>query len=671
MANENDKALAVKVAGEAVRSGDSESIGDARIGLVAHGLEDHVVFQQLSTAARLLDPSRALRDAPGEAAFIELLVQLWNRKAFRAVSFGLGLLGVQASEAQLGELEAAIAAVNGKRRTELLFATDVFSVVLELRHGVAASRRPVDDRGWRRKTTTRSMCALERQPDGKLRLEVGTELSSSYALSQRATTVLSLTFEPAPVPTIPLAAPGEVSIATPDTLAHELRVRLTALLSGEPGEQRFNQLLDALGELGDSPQADAAVALAARSLSRWPDRHRRARWNRPLTPRLMSLVRTICGDLGGLTRAAAGGPWSAVREVRLTGYELGDQLERPGVLEAFPSLHTLSLGSLVPSARLKLPSSLERLALRHDLERHSPWSEDGLRALIPRLSAECPSVTHLEVGHGLLAPLAELPQKIALSVFGLHRAGDAIRLGQSLRGRPLETLSISTWPGAADELLAAKLPAQVARLHVEATPGELALLLQAPWPRLKELRVTLPAEHARMHRKKPPDYSFTRDDLEALAASRFLSQLEGLELCGVIGEELAELLVAALAREKPRLTRLTLNAGEIGNDALATLAEAGLLTSVRHLELFRCRLKASGLTALLGAHGPSELSTLVLAKNAANQQAIEALSAWSGLTSVTRLDLREVTLSPAQRASLEASPYLQPDALDASDASFW
>ena len=197
------------------------------------------------------------------------------------------------------------------------------------------------------------------------------------------------------------------------------------------------------------------------------------------------------------------------------------------------------------------------------------------------------------------------------------------------------------------------------------------MLRGAEWPLLRELQVHLPARLARMHHLTPEAITFTRGDIDALAACGALAQLEVLDLTGVLGEELAGVLVDALVRARPKLTRLVLNAGEIGNDALARLAKAGLLADLRELELYRCKLKAKGFLALLDAQGPRALTRLVLAKNSATQPTITALASWPGLATVERLDLRELSLAAAQREALQASSFLRPEALDITTYDFW
>jgi hypothetical protein len=209
-------------------------------------------------------------------------------------------------------------------------------------------------------------------------------------------------------------------------------------------------------------------------------------------------------------------------------------------------------------------------------------------------------------------------------------------------------------------------------LELTAAPGQLALVLRhGDWSQLRALTVHLPAKWARMHRKKPPDYTFARGDVEALINAPCFPKLESLELTGILDETNAALLADALVSSRPRLQRLALNASECGNAFLEKLIAAGVLEQVAELELYRSRLKGRAFALFTEPRAPRALTRLVLAKNAATQPALEEFAAWSGLGSVKRLDLREMSFSAEQRALLESAPHLRREALDLSARDFW
>ncbi|MFZ5446141.1 MAG: hypothetical protein ACOZQL_39505 [Myxococcota bacterium] len=683
-----------QVAAEALRSGDAEAIADAQVGLAAAGLHDGALARRLATAASLLDPKRALEHTAGESAFAELLGALWKKRNLEAVAYGFAQLGFGATTAQLEALDAAMKKANGRRRTELVTIDDLVSALLRVRHGAPSARFPDDGGAWRRKTVTRSFCSLARQADGAVEVEVGTESIGSYQRTPtRLTSDLRLTLPAVSPPTPPperesaADSPPPVGGDLTDTLPAPLRAELTALLRGPPHERRFERLLSRLTELEDPATLAIACTWCERTLALWPDAQRALPWMfgpERLRGPLRALPRRLCVMLDTLHLAAsewpAGeAPWTNVTSLQLLDFAVapGSTFD-PGVLRRFTALRELllPLGTADEpgrerAARLSLPATLERLVISGTSNSRAAPPEPALRTLVERIQADARGLRVLELGAGDLAPLAALPE-VELELGSVGWRGQVEQLGSQLPGRLFSRVegSVSGRDGL-DEWLRSGLSRRVRRLSLSGEPGQLAPLLRLGWPHLVELRFELPAANARLMNRKPPEYTFTADDLDALIHADFLPKLERLELVGVVGEERGQKLARALVQARPPLRRLALNASECGNETLALLADGGLLQGLVELELYRCKLKANGFGLLLGERAPQALTHLVLAKNAVNQATVERLAAWQGLSSLKRLDLREVTLTPAQRELLETSAWLRREALDFSDEDFW
>jgi hypothetical protein len=599
------------------------------------------------------------------------------------VSFGFSQLAMGISAADVARIDAALTAANGKRRTELRSAADVVAIALEVKGGAQAARRDADDRAWRKKLTTRSYVTLERVEGGGFSLAVGTESVASYSTASRLTTELTLAIPvvaPAPAPAGRTSA-VEKQVDVTASLPHELRKRLEDALSGEPSTDRFGRAMTVLSDLKDEAQVVAAKAFAERYVSLWPDALRATSWQFSQlrwTPATRALPRKLLLGRDQLaTHAEALGVEGRRGIVEL---ELLSPLRRdePDVIAAdallaFPSLHTLRFREPAEAMHvMRFPPSLRVLHPGGE-SLGGWWSADHFEWLVSRIASDAPQVERVSVMCGTQS-LSKLPAPIELMVSLVCRPGDAKIVARELAGRPLQGLGllVPMWADAHEEVAGCRLGEDLRELTLEGKPGQLEALLRAvPMPKLKRLRVELPARHARMHRRKPPDYTFTRGDVEALAAAPFLAQLDTLELVGVLGEALAEVLVAALARSQPKLTRLAFLAGEIGNDALQALIESGVTRSLQELELYRCKLKASGLALFAHELAPQRLEKLVLAKNAVAAPALEKFCAWPGLASVRRLDLREISFSPAQRELLSASTWIRREALDAGDGEFW
>ncbi|MFT3709472.1 MAG: hypothetical protein QM817_17695 [Archangium sp.] len=673
MPHEKAKTFAVQVASEAIRSGDAEAIADAQIGLAAHGLQNDDIARQLATAAQLLDPARALAGAAGDTGFAGLMVAAWARKDFAAVSFGFSQLKMGVSAEDVAKIDAALVSANGKRRSELRSPADVVAIALEVKGGAKLARRDADDRGWRKKLTTRTFAVLT-SGEG-LTLEIGTESVASYSSAIRLTTELTLAIATVE-PMVPPAARGGVTVVADVTasLPHALRTQLEEALRGEPSTDRFGRAMTVLSELKDPEVVAPAVALVERYVSLWPDELRATSWQFSelrWTEATRGLPRAL--SVGRDQLAAHSEALGETGRARIVELELQRPLRRaevesadPDALVKFPSLRVLRLHELSQATRAwRLPPSLRvlRLGIEVDLE----WA-------LERIASDAPQVERVEVVVGASPALAKLPTSIALHVANMVRSGQPKLLADRLGARAVQglTVSASMWSEVADELDATPLGQQLEQLELECLPDQLENVLRGErYPKLKRLRVELPVRHARMHRRKPPDYTFTQADVDALIEAPFFASLDSLELLGVLGEERAAWLVDALLKVRPKLTRLVLNAGEIGNDALEKLLTSGVLSEVRELELFRCKLKAGAFAAFTHEYAPQRLEKLVLAKNAVAAPALEKFCAWPGLASVKRLDLREIAFSPAQLEMLGASPWIRREAIDLTDAAFW
>ncbi|MCX5742377.1 MAG: hypothetical protein NT062_07765 [Proteobacteria bacterium] len=677
---EEEQDFAVRVTHAAIKSGDAEAIADARVALIGAGLEDHVAFQQLEAAARMLDATRAIDASVGEADRVALVVQAWKRRDHPATIHGLRSLGVVASAPMLDAIAVAIEAANGRRRNELVSVEDVVRLALAVHSGSEDVRRPDDDRRWRKRDTTRSMCALRVQPDDTLLLEVGTETVGSYTSGVRATTTLALA--------LPRATVAEASVAAPlASLPLDLHAQLTELLTSGPSTDAIHRVFDHLAALADGPHADAAVALVQRTVSLWDDAL--------CSPRARVPVETLLGPQARLFRAlettaanlvVAVPRWladasPALRQIGTLGLcelALDDGAAHTEVLGAFEALHTVQLATELTGleSQLRYPRTVRRVILR------TRWGEGGghflpgeepLRRWLDRLATDC-DLRRIDVGVGSAASYATLralPARVELGAFDLAWPNHAAVLARGLGERELARLSLSSWDGVYDELRDSGLPPRVRRLSFETVPGGTAALLATGRWALGALHLRLPLRWARMHRKKPVDYTFTEADVDAIVGASFLGALDTLELDGVLGETLAARLVAGLVQARPKLRRLALNGGEIGNAALVALVEAGLLHDLEELELYRCRLKGNGIASLTHALGPRSLDTLVLARNATTQKPLEQLMAWPGLGSIRRLDLRETGLNPTQLEAVRGSPYLRQEALMLGDSTSW
>lgn len=674
--------IAVQVAAEAIRSGDAESIADAKVGLAALGVTGHSIQKQLALAAALLDPQAALVTS-GEAGFVELVTEAWKRKQLSTVAFGLSQLQLGAGETELAAISDGIAKVNGKRRTELISIADILSIAIEVRQGAASSRRPADDRRWRKRETLRSVCTLTKQQDGSCLLELGTETVESYGSAMRTATDLSLTLK-----AVTPQAPAEVLVAdqrpppvldSTSALPQALRERLTAALaSREPSIDKFQRVLDVLVDLtGD--EATRAIEFVDRHVSLWPDDTRGTRWNfdpKRITPELQPLFRSLSCGLAALCTHAQTWPAGAPIFLKLTSLEVIEFLapdDSVNVLERFPALTHLALkvGAIsIGSSQETLARSLRLPPALRTLELGSSWDEAGLTSLVARVNAQCPQLESISVTPGKLAPLDALAPSVRVSVESIVHRGHLKWVATLGAPRTFSKLTVHVIDETPTEL--APLSARTRALTLTASPGQLEPVLRhGDWSQLTALAVHLPARWARMHRKKPPDYTFARADIEALIKAPFFSKLESLKLTGILDETNAVLLAEALVGSKPPLKRLALNASECGNEFLEKLITAGVLERVTELELHRSKLKAKGFALFTEPRAPQSLTRLVLSKNAAAQPALEKFAAWSGLSSVKRLDLREMTLSPDQRALLERAPHLRREALDLSDAEFW